>query len=148
MSNPTLLRLNLSEAYYESTDVPLLNEIVLDTVSGSYRLGDGVNIFANLRAPTTGNKQVVPCSGFTIVELISGITIITSSSTLASIAIELPPTSIDNTQVCLTTSQAITSLTWHPQTGTTIIGTPASLGLGGTVAYVFDMATNTWYPII
>lgn len=145
MSDPTLFHIGTSTAWLDSTEVPPLNALVFDTVTASYRVGDGVNVFANLPSPSFGTKQVVvPVTGATIA-LAATRTLLNPAATLAALVFALPTAPVDNERIVISSSKTITAVTWTIPSGQAMAYEPTTLVAGAPISLIYDVATATWY---
>lgn len=89
-------------------------------------------------APTTGFSYTVPSNATTV--------ILTPAGTLAAGTITMPATPADGHIVAVSSSQVVTSLTVAANAGQSIVGAPTSISPSSPFAFIYDLASTTWYP--
>jgi len=144
-SNPTLLHLAGSVSYLAMTDVPPAQALIFDLNHGGYRIGDGINTFANLPVPTFGGTQDdVPVTGGSIALSMRRI-ILTPAGTLAALTFVLPTTPVDGQELYITSNQNITLITWTIPSGQIMDYGPTTLAKGASIKLFYNASTKTWF---
>jgi hypothetical protein len=87
--------------------------------------------------PNTGDTITVESTGYILL-------IIDPSGTLATLTVSLPPAPVDGDRIQICSTQVITALTVD---GGTIVGAPASLGVGGNVTFFYNNDSVKWITI-
>jgi hypothetical protein len=130
---------------------------VLATLLGSelIQLTSPTNTTAAITYTTTANIRDgrdyvynVPLTGATIsLAVVKSALSLNPAGTIAALTVNLPPTTFDGKIVSIFTTQTITALTLATTNGATINTPVTTLAANATVAYVYDLATTTWYRI-
>ncbi len=141
----TLFHIGTSVQGIDNSEVLGLNAIVFDTVTGQYKLGDGINSFANRPAVAFGTKEVViPLTGFTHT-LWATRTLLKPAATLAAGTFVLPAAPVDNMRIVITSSNTVTAVTWTIPSGQTMVYQPTTLTTAAPISLIWDAATAAWY---
>ena len=90
----------------------------------------------------------VPLTGFSIT-IGTGVTqlILNPAGTLAAGAIILPAVALDGQIVKISTEQTITSLTFSPSGGQSIVGAPSTLAQYASASFLYNFANRIWYRV-
>ena len=54
---------------------------------------------------------------------------------------------VDKQEILITTTQAVTTLTWDINGATDVVGEPASFTTPDNVKFKLDLDTRTWYKV-
>jgi hypothetical protein len=87
-------------------------------------------------SPTSGSTETVP-DGYSDYVMIPG-------GTLATLTLNMPANPIDGQELCVKTTQAITTLT-HQGNGKTLLDALTTMAAGSYATYRYIGASTTWY---
>lgn len=93
-----------------------------------------------VRLITAPYSRVIPASGATVSVPSAGVLILAPAGTLAALTLALP-TGFDGQIVALSTTQAVTAVTW---TNGTVVG-PTALSVNQALRLIYDASAATWY---
>lgn len=135
VSDSTLFAINQNGLDYNATGLEVANYIAANAT-----VGDGKVI--QYAAPLTGSTVAV--TGTTS----SVWLVLTPASTLATLTIQMPlaSTCVENQELLVSTTQAISSLTINVNGGAGV-GLPTSLSAGGFFRIRFEPVLKTWYRV-
>lgn len=135
VNNSTLFAVNQNGLDYNCTGAT-----VADFIQENVTFGD--NKIIQYAAPLTGSTVAV--TGTTS----SVWLVLTPASTLAALTIQMPlaSTCVENQELLVSTTQAVSSLTINVNGGAGV-GLPTSLSAGGFFRIRFEPVLKTWYRV-
>jgi hypothetical protein len=89
--------------------------------------------------PTTGFSYTIPSGTQTV--------LLDPAGTLATGTVVMPASPVDGMVVIITSTQQITTMTFSPNTGQSIVGNTATLPASQAVEFMYRQSNSTWYNL-
>lgn len=101
--------------------------------------------------PMASTQRVTPLTGTTVNVNQTGAPlnlIIVPAGTLAALSVNLPPGAYDGQTMVIFTTALLTLLTVATTSGTIVGSAVTTLPANGSLRYVWNWATSTWYKLL